>query len=72
MPVVSFEGADAERTIGHRGDGLRGLWLVRLRPVPMRQAAAAASSAVTASRNVADGTKNSVPVTARLKSSSRS
>ena len=34
--------------------------------------ATAGSSSVTDSRNVADGTKNRLPVTARLKSSSRS
>jgi hypothetical protein len=37
-----------------------------------RGASTAGSASVTDSRNVADGTKNRLPVTARLKSSSRS
>ena len=66
MAVFSFEGADSERTIDAGavdGDGSA---------VDARQAPLPRESSPTESRNVADGTKNRVPVTARLKSSSRS
>src|SRR5262245_36236550 len=39
---------------------------------PAAGTAAASASSFTASKNVAEGTKNRVPVTARLKSSTRS
>ena len=71
MSDVSFEGADAERTIVHRRDGWRGFGR-RRRGGRFRNRRLGSDLRSTSSRNVADGTKNRFPVTARLKSSSRS
>ena len=69
MADVSFEGTDAERTIVHRRDGWRGFGR-RRRGGGLRNRRLVFGHGL--SRNVADGTKNRFPVTARLKSSSRS
>ena len=64
----SFKGTDTQRTIVLQ----RGGWRVFDRRLGRRRCDGRGWSSVTFSRNVAVGTKNKFPVTARLKSSSRS